>query len=460
MSLTHPAHADRPEAGRDVRIALLGCGTVGSGVARLLVNSTSSVPARSGVDYWLAGIAVRSAAKARPAEIPPDLFTENARALVDDSTIDVVIECIGGTGVAAELVVAALEAGKHVVTANKDLLATRGPELRALAAARGVTIAYEAAVGGAIPIVRTIAESLAGEEILEVGGVLNGTTNFILSEMFGGATYASALAQAQRLGFAEADPASDVEGIDAGHKLAILAQLAFRRGLVTSEIPRTGITALVREDHSLAKRAGWRLKLIACARADASIVTPAYVHAEHPFAQPLGPQNCIRVTGRSSGSLTFAGTGAGSDPTASSVVGDVVAVLRRIAAGRNVGTRDRRLEPRARSRPINSSRAIPLRRVLRLRVARRRAPRARSARRRRASGRNRSTPCPRSSPRASTARRERPHRGHSSAHTTSRAASVIPLWEDHRGNRNAPARRRTLHSANRSHPSLASPTPS
>jgi homoserine dehydrogenase len=365
LSLTHPAHAERTGADRDVRIALLGCGTVGSGVARLLVNSTSSVPARSGVDYWLAGIAVRSLSKPRPAAIPADLFTEDAQALVDDPTIDVVIECIGGSGAAAAFVVAALEAGKHVVTANKDLLATRGPELRALAAARGVTIAYEAAVGGAIPIVRTIAESLAGEEILEVGGVLNGTTNFILSEMFAGSTYASALAQAQRLGFAESDPTSDVEGIDAAHKLAILAQLAFRRALVTHEIPRTGITALGREDHSLAKRAGWRLKLVACARADCSIVTPAYVPAEHPFAQPLGPQNCIRVTGRSSGSLTFAGTGAGSDPTASAVVGDVVAVLRRIAAGRHAGvaTADARLAP---VREDAQESAIALRRVLRL----------------------------------------------------------------------------------------------
>jgi homoserine dehydrogenase len=365
LSLTHPAHADRTDPRRDVRIALLGCGTVGSGVARLLVNSTSSVPARSGVDYWLAGIAVRSLAKPRPAEIPADLFSEDARALALDPTIDVVIECIGGTGVAAELVVAALESGKHVVTANKDLLATRGPELRALAASNGVTIAYEAAVGGAIPIVRTIAESLAGEEILEVGGVLNGTTNFILSEMFDGSSYHSALAQAQRLGFAESDPTNDVEGIDAAHKLAILAQLAFRRGLVTPEIPRTGITSLSPADHSLAKRADWRLKLIGCARADASIVTPAYVPIAHPFAQPSGPQNCIRVTGRSSGSLTFAGTGAGSDPTASSVVGDVVAVLHRIAAGRNVGA------PTASTKlaPLEAGRLEPeiaLRRVLRL----------------------------------------------------------------------------------------------
>jgi len=365
LSLTHPAHADRTGALADVRIALLGCGTVGSGVARLLVNSTSSVPARSGVDYWLAGIAIRSLRKARPPEIPLDLFTEDARALVDDPTIDVVIECIGGTGVAAELVTGALESSKHVVTANKDLLATRGPELRTLAAARGVTIAYEAAVGGAIPIVRTIAESLAGEEILEVGGVLNGTTNFILSEMFAGATYAGALARAQRLGLAETDPTNDVEGIDAAHKLAILAQLAFRRGLVTSEIRRTGITALSADDHSLARRAGWRLKLIGCARSNASLVTPAYVPAEHPFAQPVGPQNCIRVTGRSSGSLTFAGTGAGSDPTASSVVGDVVAVLRRIAAGRHAGIspRDTQL---ATVPPGTLEPTIPLRRVVRL----------------------------------------------------------------------------------------------
>jgi homoserine dehydrogenase len=293
------------------------------------------------------------------------LFTEDAAKLASDPTIDVVIECIGGTGVAATFVVAALEAGKHVVTANKDLLATRGPELRALAASRGVTIAYEAAVGGAIPIVRTIAESLAGEEILEVGGVLNGTTNFILSEMFAGATYASALAQAQRLGFAEVDPTSDVAGIDAAHKLAILAQLAFRRGLVTHEIPRTGITAIARDDHALAKRAAWRIKLIGCARADASIVTPAYVRTDHPFAQPVGPQNCIRVTGRSSGSLTFAGTGAGSAPTASSVVGDVVAVLRRISAGRNAGvtTADQQL---ASVRGDALEPEIPLRRILRL----------------------------------------------------------------------------------------------
>jgi homoserine dehydrogenase len=339
LSLTHPAHADRTTFDRDcVRIALLGCGTVGGGVANLLLASASAIAAQSGAAFSLDAIAVRSVDKPRPRSIPHELFTADAHTLAVDPAIDVVIECIGGTGIAAELVETALVRGKHVVTANKDLLGTRGPELRALAAARGVTIAYEAAVGGAIPIVRTLAESLAGEEILEVGGVLNGTTNFILSAMFEGVSYEGALARAQALGFAEIDPTNDVEGIDAAHKLAILAQLAFRRALVTDEIPRTGITALTRDDVSLAKRLNYRLKLVACARAGASLVTPAYVPAAHPFAQPAGPQNCIRVTGRSSGSLTFAGTGAGSAPTASSVIGDVVAVLRRIAAGRHVGT--------------------------------------------------------------------------------------------------------------------------
>lgn len=365
MSLTHPAHADRTDIDRSmVHIALLGCGTVGSGVANLLITSGSAIAARSGVDYWLDAIAVRDVAKPRPDFIPASLLRADAMALVDDPEIDVVIECIGGTTVAAELVQAALVRGKHVVTANKDLLATRGPELRALASAHNVTIAYEAAVGGAIPIVRTLTQSLAGEEILEVGGVLNGTTNFILSAMFDGESYENALARAQQLGFAEADPTNDVEGIDAAHKLAILAQLAFRRGLVTHEIPRTGITKITRDDVSLAKRLGLHLKLVACARAAASLVTPAYVRDEHPFAQPSGPQNCIRITGRSSGSLTFAGAGAGSAPTASSVIGDVVAVLRRISAGRQMGF----LPPEDVLEPVTAEHepSIPLRRIVRL----------------------------------------------------------------------------------------------
>jgi hypothetical protein len=188
--------------------------------------------------------------------------------------------------------------------------------------------------------VRALRESLAGEEVLEVGGVLNGTTNFILSAMADGASYAGALAEAQRLGFAEADPTSDVEGIDAAHKLAILMQLAFKRAVTSPLIARRGIANVARDDVSFGARLGWRLKLIACARSVAApsgallsaSVTPAYVPERHPFAEPTGAQNCIRVIGRASGSLTFAGSGAGRDPTASAVIGDVVAALR-CAAG-------------------------------------------------------------------------------------------------------------------------------
>jgi len=339
MTLSHTQVATKPKHPKEtVRIALLGCGTVGGGVADLLLSQASAIEELGGASFEVVAIAVRTLGKHRSAKIPDHLFCDNADALIEDPTIDLIVECVGGIAAGQRYVEAALRQGKHVVTANKDLLAMHGPELRALAAANGVSLAYEAAVGGAIPIVRTITGSLAGERILEVGGVLNGTTNFILSEMFAGATYASALAEAQRRGFAEADPTSDVAGIDASHKLAILSQLAFRRAVTTPSIQRGGIEHIVPDDIALARRLSLSLKLIACARMPspdsplAAAVTPAYVSREHPFAHPTGAQNCIRVVGRASGSLTFAGTGAGRDPTASSVVGDVIAVLHGITS--------------------------------------------------------------------------------------------------------------------------------
>jgi homoserine dehydrogenase len=318
-----------------VGIGLLGCGTVGSGVAQLLLENAAAIARTGGVPYTLRAVAVRTLTKARPAMLDFNLLTVDALAVVERADIGLVIECIGGAGIARALVERALDCGKHVVTANKDLLATEGPRLAALAAARGVTLHYEAAVGGAIPIVRALADSLAGEDVLEVGGVLNGTTNFILSEMARGASYDGALTEAQRLGYAEADPASDVEGIDAAHKLAILAQLAFRRAVTSPMIARRGISSITREDVSLGKRLGWSVKLIACARRRTHLeasVTPMFVPAGHPFAEPVGANNCIRVIGRASGTLTFAGSGAGRDPTASAVIGDVIAALRRVTA--------------------------------------------------------------------------------------------------------------------------------
>ena len=319
---------------------LLGCGTVGSGVARLLLESSPSIERHGGAHYRLRAIAVRDAARERDAAIPRALITTSALAAIDDAEVGLVIECIGGIEVAREYVERALRAGKHVVTANKDLLALHGPLLRSLAAQSGASLHYEAAVGGAIPIVRALADSLAGEDVLEVGGVLNGTTNFILSEMSSGASYAGALAEAQRLGFAEADPRADVEGGDAAHKLAILAQLAFGLDVTSDRIARWGISALTRGDMTTAARLSMRLKLIASARKTAhglaAAVTPAFVRINHPFAEPAGSQNCIRVVGRSSGSLTFSGFGAGGGPTASAVVGDVIAALRRIAVPREL----------------------------------------------------------------------------------------------------------------------------
>lgn len=318
-----------------VGIGLLGCGTVGSGVAQLLVENAAAIARTGGVPYSLRAVAVRTLSKPRPAMLDFGLLTVDALGVVERDDIGLVIECIGGTGIAAKLVERALDHGKHVVTANKDLLATEGPRLAALAAARGVTLHYEAAVGGAIPIVRALADSLAGEDVLEVGGVLNGTTNFILSEMTRGASYAGALGEAQRLGYAEAEPAADVEGIDAAHKLAILAQLAFRRAVTSPMIARRGISSITREDVSLGKRLGWCVKLVACARRRGQIeasVSPVFVPLGHPFAEPVGANNCIRVIGRASGTLTFAGSGAGRDPTASAVIGDVIAALRRVAA--------------------------------------------------------------------------------------------------------------------------------
>lgn len=318
-----------------VGIGLLGCGTVGGGVAQLLVESSDAIARTGGVPFSLRAVAIRSLSKARPPMLDAALLTTDALGVVERHDIGLVVECIGGTGIAKTLVEHALDRGKHVVTANKDLLATEGPRLAMLAAARGVTLHYEAAVGGAIPIVRALSDSLAGEDVLEVGGVLNGTTNFILSEMTRGASYGGALAEAQRLGYAESDPTSDVEGIDAAHKLAILAQLAFRYAVTSPQIARRGITGITRDDVSLGKRLGWRVKLVACARSRTHIeasVTPAYVPISHPFAEPVGANNCIRVIGRASGTLTFAGSGAGRDPTASAVIGDVIAALRRMSA--------------------------------------------------------------------------------------------------------------------------------
>ncbi|HTD38522.1 MAG TPA: homoserine dehydrogenase [Candidatus Limnocylindrales bacterium] len=307
-------------------VGLLGCGTVGSGVARRLIGSHPGL---------IRAIAVRDPRK--PRDVAWRDFVDDAFEVVDDPGVRVVVECIGGLGLARELVLRAIARGKDVVTANKDLIATEGPWLAAFAARTGASLRFEAAVGGAIPIVRALAGSLADEDVLEIGGVLNGTTNFVLDAMEAGADYADALAEAQRLGFAEQDPRSDVDGHDAAHKLAILAGLAFKRPAVSAGLARRGIGAISREDVRAGAERGLRLKLVAVARrrtlrqAQGDIieagVTPAFVPEAHPFARPRGAENVVRVLGRGCGPLVFSGFGAGGDATASAVVADVLAAL-------------------------------------------------------------------------------------------------------------------------------------
>jgi homoserine dehydrogenase len=301
-------------------VGLLGCGTVGSGVARRLLASHPGL---------IRGIAVRDPLK--PRDVPYSDFVNDAFDVVDDPSVRVVVECIGGLGLARELVLRAIARGKDVVTANKDLIATEGPWLAAFAARTGASLRYEAAVGGAIPIVRALSGALANEDVFEIGGVLNGTTNFVLDAMEAGAEYAEALAEAQRLGFAEQDPRSDVDGHDAAHKLAILAGLAFHRPSVSPALARRGIAGISRDDVRAGAERGLRLKLVAVARKAGEVieagVTPAFVPQDHPFARPRGAQNVVRVLGRGCGELVFSGAGAGGDATASAVVADVLAAL-------------------------------------------------------------------------------------------------------------------------------------
>lgn len=303
-----------------VGIALLGCGTVGGGVAELLATRRAQIKERSGASYALVGIANR---RRDPIE------------LIEHPNVDLVVECIGGTTRALDCIERALELHKHVVTANKDVIATQGPRLRALAAAKGVTLRYEAAVASAVPIVATLDGPLASDEIFEVCGILNGTCNFILGEMRAGVSFAAALAQAQTLGYAEADPRGDVEGTDSAHKLAILIQHAFGIPVVTGRIAHRGIDGLTSATVRRARQHGYEIKLLAYAQRSGTgclaEVGPILVPFTHPFAYVSGVENIIRLQAVSSGVLHFRGAGAGRDPSAAAVTGDVVAALRSIA---------------------------------------------------------------------------------------------------------------------------------
>jgi homoserine dehydrogenase len=337
-----------PSFDRVVRIAVLGCGTVGSALVGILQDRTEALAVQSGARLEIAGIAVNDLTRPRAAHIPLELLTDQAAGLVADPSVDVVVELIGELVPAGQLVRAALEAGKPVVTANKALLASaEGVNLRILAKRQDVDLLYEAAVAGAIPLVRALRESLTGERIHRVMGIVNGTTNFILTKMSEqGADYGDVLAEAQVLGLAERDPTADVEGYDAAAKAAILAGVAFGYDVAGADVMRQGITAIRAVDVEFAERMGYAVKLLAIVErtGDDALsvrVHPAMVPRSHPLAGVRDAFNAVFIEGEAAGELMLYGQGAGGLPTASAVVGDVIDAVRNRLAGTTAPTPDR-----------------------------------------------------------------------------------------------------------------------
>jgi homoserine dehydrogenase len=322
---------------RPIRIGLLGAGSVGSQVARLLIDNQAELAKRVGAELSLTGIAVRNLDSKRDAELPAELFTTDVESVILGS--DIVIELIGGIEPAKTWVMQALNSGADVITANKALIAAHGPELFNLADQLGAQLYFEAAVAGAIPIIRPLRESLAGDRIDRVMGIVNGTTNFILDRMEStGADFNEALAEATALGYAEADPTADIEGFDAASKAAILASLAFHSEVPVEKVHREGITSVTAMQIETARQAGYAVKLLAiCERvADGGLVArvhPTLIPLEHPLAAVRGAYNAVFVEAQSAGRLMFYGAGAGGPETASAVLGDVVSAAKRHLAG-------------------------------------------------------------------------------------------------------------------------------
>ena len=316
-------------AAQTVRLGVLGHGTVGAAFVRLVQRQSDAIAARSGVKLEIARVAVRDTAAHADSPIA-SLLTTDPDFVVGDPTVDLVVELMGGIDTARPLILKALQNGKPVVTANKALIATHGAELFEAADRAGIDLLFEAAVCGGIPLIRPLRESLRGEPIRRVLGIVNGTTNYILTKMTEeGASYGDALAGAQQLGYAEADPTADVEGLDAAAKIAIIASIAFGANVTASDVYSEGISRIEPADIAIARRLGYEVKLLAIAEHAASgavsvRVHPAMVRKNHPLASVRDAFNAVVVDGEASGSLMFYGRGAGGDPTASSVLGDVI----------------------------------------------------------------------------------------------------------------------------------------
>jgi homoserine dehydrogenase len=329
---------------RALKVGMLGCGNVGAAVVRLLEEHRDDIAARAGCRLEVAKVAVRDAAKTRDVPLAGSAFVSDPMEVIGDPDVDIVCELIGGTDPAGRLILAAFERDKPVVTANKELLATRGRELFDASDEKGLDLYFEAAVGGGIPLIRPMKESLTGERLRRVIGIVNGTTNYILTKMSDeGRGFQDVLREAQTLGYAEADPTADVDGHDAAAKLAILASIAFNARVVADDVYREGIARVSIEDIEFARRLGYAIKLLAIAEMGeddriAVRVHPAMIPASHPLASVGDAFNAVFVEGPRVGELMFYGRGAGGDATATAVVGDLVTVARNLLGGtRGVG---------------------------------------------------------------------------------------------------------------------------
>lgn len=342
------------EVDRTIGVGLLGCGTVGSMTARLLHDHAEDIARRSGCRLEVKRVAVLNPAKERDVPLDPEVFTSDPGEVVADPAVEIVVELIGGIEPARTLILEAIKSGKHVVTANKELLATLGRELFDAAEAAGVDLYFEASVGGGIPLIHPLKESLAGERLARITGIVNGTTNYVLTRMHDDRMeFAEALGEAESLGYAERDPSADIEGADAAAKCAILASIAFNARVVAGDVYREGISGVSREDIEFAERLGYLVKPLAIAEMENGEITvrvhPAMIPADHPLAAVRDNYNAVFVEGQTVGELMFYGLGAGGPPTATAVVGDIIDVARNImTGGRGVGCtcyEDRKVRP-------------------------------------------------------------------------------------------------------------------
>ena len=317
-----------------INVGLMGLGVVGTGVATTLLRENSPVSDATGRSVKLKKVLVRDLSRARDIDIPPGLLTTDSEEILSDSDIHIIVEVMGGTDPAESYLRQALSAGKHVVTANKEVMAKSGPELLALARENGANLLFEASVGGGIPIVGCLMNELAANDIRSIRSIINGTTNYILTRMANqGTSFQLALEEAQGLGYAEADPTNDVEGIDAGYKLTILASLAYRRQFKPEHVYLEGISKLEPQDFRYARELGYAIKALAISSLDDGAVQlrvhPAMVPTEHMLAKVDGVYNAVEVDGSLCGKVLFHGMGAGREPTTSAVVGDVIEATRR-----------------------------------------------------------------------------------------------------------------------------------